>query len=166
MLEILIPVLVAVSVVALLYRRVRRLFGKQRISTPRFALRILVSIGFSAFFFSQPGLGYGASMVGVGIGLLFAGVGVVTTRLEKDDENWYYVPNTYLGLFLVSLILGRLAYRLWEMRGLTISLEDPETMDLAMSPMGQALVMALLVYYGAYSGALLVRRSLQPQGLR
>lgn len=163
MVEVLIPLLIAVLVGGLLYRRARGLFGRREISVPRFVLRMLLTGGLAVFFILFPGSGVGFKILGVALGLVLAGIGIFTTKIEHEGGDWYYIPNRYLGIVLVSLIVGRIAYRLWQFRGFAdLQAANSEGMgNLALNPVGRMLLVALLIYYAVYNAGILGRRHME-----
>lgn len=98
-----------------LYARVRRSFGRQTLA-PR---RVRVSLGLLPLVLVA--LGYGALAQGAGLEGMVPGVlagfglgwfGLRSTRFEQAGDVHYYYPNPWLGMGLVLLVAGRMAYRL------------------------------------------------------
>lgn len=98
----------------IIYRRFRRLFGRQELSPKRMKSRIVLLSVIGAFLlvpslFSQElalALIAGAA-VGVGLGVW----GAKHTRFEVTDGKIYYIPHTYAGMVVSALFLGRIIYR-------------------------------------------------------
>jgi hypothetical protein len=98
----------------------------------------------------------GGVLIGGAVGL----VGLRLTRFEIDPvKGDCYVPNPWIGALLTALLLGRLAWRLFE----TWQMQATAGGAAAMQPMGHALtpltllVIGLLVgYYIVYFTGLLI----------
>jgi len=124
-----------------------------------FAIRILLSGLFAAFLVALPGEGLGVRLLGVLIGLVLATIGVITTKTEQEGKEWFFSPNLYLGLVILSLFLGRIIYRLWLV--LRMSEAEREAIELGQvftgNPIGRILLIALLVYFAAYHAGVLAR---------
>lgn len=97
-----------------LYARARRSFGRQTMSTVRLRVSVgllplvLLSLGFGA-------LVQGHSIIALPLGALAGGClgwyGLRSTRFEAADGRHYYHPNPWIGLGLLLLLAGRMAYR-------------------------------------------------------
>jgi len=123
---------------------------------------MLLTGGLAVFFILFPGSGVGFKILGVAFGLVLAGIGIFTTKIEQEGGDWYYIPNRYLGIVLVSLIVGRITYRLWHFRGLAdLQAANSEGMNLALNPVGRMLLVALLIYYAVYNAGILGRRHVE-----
>ena len=157
--EFLLPTLIGVLVAGLLYRRIRRLFGRQRVTTRKLIMRITVVGSLALLFVLMPGGGVSTRILGIVLGVILAAVGMATMRVERQEEEWFYTPNKYLGFVIVSIILGRFIYRLSTLSGLSTSFNGdsgvPES--LAMNPTGRVLLLTLLVYYGVSNAGVLRR---------
>lgn len=107
-------VLVAALLMWAVYRRLRRSFGRQRVSPARMGFRavFLGVIGalFAPLAFKSLALA-AAVLLGLGVGVLLARWGASHTGFERSGKEVYYVPHTYSGLAVTALFLGRLAYR-------------------------------------------------------
>ena len=159
--EYLVPILIGALVAGLIYRRLRRLFGRHKISITGFAIRIALTGLFAAVLVVLPGESLGVRLMGVVIGLVLAVIGVITTKIDQEGQDWFFSPNLYLGLVILSLFLGRIAYRI--LLVLKMSDADRGVTDLGQvfsgNPIGRILLMALLVYFAAYhAGVLAMRR--------
>ena len=107
----------AVAVLAfLLYRRGRRLIGHQRFHQRRLVIRVVlfgvVTVLLLVSFTGRPapGLAYASAAAGFAIGLLVALVALRFTQMGRDENGVWYVPNLYLGMGLVSLLVARFIY--------------------------------------------------------
>ena len=108
------PALVVGFVLFILYRRMRRLFGRQLLRRGRLKFRIvlLVVVGLFLlpFAFLSP-LQAVTSFAGLALGIGLALWGANHTRFEEKDGKLYYIPHTYAGLVVTALFIGRLLYR-------------------------------------------------------
>ena len=161
--------LIMLPIVALLvWRRVSRQFGRQRIRRTRMIVRIaifsvlggvLALSGLHRVVLAE-GL-FAGVLIGAALGLL----GLRLTRFEVDPRKGdCYVPNPWIGGLLTVLLLGRLAWRLlvvWPQMQHAAAAAQAGT--AAMQPLSHAsspltmLVIGLLVgyYIYYYSGVLL-----------
>ncbi|OWQ85687.1 hypothetical protein CDN99_21655 [Roseateles aquatilis] len=106
---------VSALIVWRVYKRIRRLVGRQQLSPTRpwftvvlFPLLVMV-IGMATL--PQPqktAMLIGGVLVGAGLGLY----GHRLTRFEITPQGAFYTPNAHLGIALSLLFIGRLAYRL------------------------------------------------------
>jgi hypothetical protein len=108
------PFLIAALAVLMIYRRLRRSFGRQPVRPARMALRIgiLLLLGISLIplaLRSRETSVLEIAGAAAGIGLAFWGAN--RTRYERQDAQLYYVPHTYTGIAVSLLVLGRLVYR-------------------------------------------------------
>ena len=108
------PFLLAAVVVFVIYRRLRRTFGKQPLQAARMIFRIVLFSIVGCLLApgalrSTPLLG--AAIAGIAIGVALAVYGAARTRFETTDGKLYYIPHTYTGIAVSLLFLGRLAYR-------------------------------------------------------
>jgi hypothetical protein len=108
------PLLATAGIGWMVYRRIRRQFGRQpyqpRRTLVRLGLLALVACGLLFAALARP-------RVGLGIALGFAGGGVLGTlalrhtRIEASDGARWYTPNPWIGAALSLLLVGRLAWR-------------------------------------------------------
>jgi hypothetical protein len=158
---ILIPV-----IVWRLYARFRRLVGRQRASRVRPWITLTL---FPAFIVS---LGYAARSdvlaLGVLAGTVAAGAalgryGLGKTRFEATPEGLFYTPHAPLGIALLLLLVGRVAYRVVELT--SASPLSAHAGDFARSPLTLGVFGLLAGYYVAYAvGLVRWRRAHQRHG--
>lgn len=157
--EYLVPILIGVLAAALIYRRLRRFFGRHKISVPGFIFRMSLAGIIAAVFIVLPGEAIGFRILGFSIGLILALIGVMTTKLDKEGDQWFYTPNLYLGLAILSLFLGRIIYRL----SMFFKLSEASRTDFDMSqvltgnPIGRVVLIVLLMYFAVYHAGVLYR---------
>jgi hypothetical protein len=157
------PLLVAALVVFMVYRRLRRTFGRQLLSPKRMAIRmvLLAVVGSSvAYVVLRAGLNstafLGAMTAGIVAGAALGVWGANRTRFEYFRGALNYVPHTYTGIAVSLLFLGRLAYRLVELYGHGRSTPPPGSP--IRSPFTVGVLFVLVGYYVCYYG-LVLRKS-------
>lgn len=145
-----------------IYKRVRRLVGRQSFSPVRawFATTLLplLLLVLMAGALGQPlslmSLLAGAA-AGTGLGLY----GLRLTRFEITPLGRFYTPNAHLGIALSLLLVGRLVYRLAQMYLLGTSLRPGADFsagaDFVRNPWTLLIVGTLLAYYACYALGLL-----------
>ncbi len=156
-------VIMAAVVALVLFRRIRRQFGRQRIRRKAMMLRV-VMLAVVIVLLSLTGLQdmqlaeglLGGAAGGVALGLL----GLKLTRFETDpDKGDCYVPNVWIGALLTALLLGRLAYRfLVEMPEIERATAHPGAGPggIVYHPLTLLVVGLLMGYYLSYYAGLLV----------
>jgi hypothetical protein len=111
------PYFIAVLAVLLVFRRLRRSFGRQPLRPIRMRVRIgilillacsLVPVAASSSRFLIADVG--AALAGIALGLW----GAKRTRYQTFEGQLYYIPHTYTGIAVSLLFVGRLVYRLVE----------------------------------------------------
>ena len=137
-------------------RRVRRNIGRQNLH-PRRALKSiiilsLVSVLIISTSLQNTNLLLGFSS-GVLLGALLGFVGLKLTRFETTDEGHFYTPNTHIGIALSLLLVGRFAYRFWQVRDLATAPNHPPPMQ---SPLTFFIIGLTVGYYIVYQTGLFV----------
>jgi hypothetical protein len=110
------PYLIAALVIFGLYRRMRRSFGRQRVTEGRMWLRIgiltVITVVVAAGTVAAHNLEVlGGLAAGIACGAVLGYVGLRHTKLEITSGGRYYTPHTYMGLAVTALFVGRLIYR-------------------------------------------------------
>ena len=153
----------AAAILFLLYRRGRRLFVRQRFSVARLIFRLALFGTITSLLLVVVGVLRGpAPLAGLAIGAALGVAGATLTRFESVDGVLGFTPNRYLGLAVLSLVLGRMLYRLGTVFALapdgagTPAPYSPAE-SLRSSPTMAGAVFLLLGYYLAYSVAVLLR---------
>ena len=154
----LITVLLVVALVAWrLYSRIRRMVGRQRLSTARawitivaFPLILVLVLTGSLLHPLTAVAVLGGAVVGIALGLL----GTRLTKFEATPAGLFYTPNAHLGVALSLLLVARLG---WRFVALQINGQafDPQSMQVGASPLTMAIFGTLAGYYVTYAIGLL-----------
>lgn len=172
-----LPYLLALLAVLLVYRRLRRSFGRQRVQPVRMGLRIvlLTVVGLSLLpAAARSSASLVAEPCGLALGLILGWWGARQTRYQRDDGRLYFVPHTYTGLAVSALLIGRLVFRVVEWRsqgpsGVPGSAPMPEAFAPGMmtrSPLTVGMLFVVIGYYVCYYGLVLWKsKHLQPHDL-
>jgi hypothetical protein len=156
------PVLVAVFIAFVLYRRVRRNIGRQRISPARMQWRmgIFGVIGALLLIGAVRDMDLlGAMVAGLAGGVALAWLGLRHTKFENTPEGNFYTPHTYIGLFVSALLLARIAYRFIIIYPAMHAATQEDTNPFAAyqkSPLTLAIFGVLIGYYVAYYAGVLI----------
>lgn len=164
--HLLTPLLVAALVIFGMYRRVRRSFGAQRLRSGALMFRACFFVAVAALILISvprtPAL-LGSSIGGIGAGVVLGYFGLRHTRFETTERGKVYIPHTYIGLFVTSLLIIRLA-----MRYMSTTMDpqqyaqspNPWT-EYQRSPLTLAMFGLVVGYYVFYNIGVL-RRSREP----
>lgn len=150
------PYLLAALVVWVLYRRLRRSFGRQRVREGRMWVRVgilTVVAAFAAIATAHNLTVLAALLAGIAGGAALGYVGLRYTRFEVTAEGRFYTPHAYIGIVVAALLMGRLLYRFLSVydgtapaaaagRGFAAGLQG--------SPLTLAVFGALVGYYVLY----------------
>jgi hypothetical protein len=143
------------------YRRVRRQFGRQPFTPKRHIARLallgVATVALVVLAFLQPvfALPIAAGLAG---GALVAMVNLKLTRFEWTPAGDYYYPHPYVGAALSLLLVGRLLYR-YAMLGGMAGIGSQPSPAAVQSPLTMGLLALLLGYYVAYLIGLMIVRS-------
>ena len=156
-----IPLAAAALVMFVLFRRVRRLFTRQRYSVTRIGLRLALIGGICVMLFLILSVAKGwVPAAGLGIGTVVGLFGMLLTRFDSTDDELHYTPNAYVGVAVLSLLLARLVYRFSQLENLS-ELTHPEAGNgfkgLSASPLTVGILFVILGFYLSYYAAVLVR---------
>jgi membrane protein CcdC involved in cytochrome C biogenesis len=154
-----------------MYRRVRRSFGAQPIRpaslTVRACIFIVLGVLILVFVPKTPAL-LGAIVGGMVAGVVLGYFGLRHTRFEVTQKGRVYIPHTYIGLFVTSLLIIRLAMRFLSMNGQSqqdIAQHDPWA-AYQHNPLTLAIFGLVVGYYVFYNLGILRRsRELEPQAI-
>jgi hypothetical protein len=142
-----------------LYRRTRKLIGRQRSTQWRHVVSVillpllLAMLALGAAFASREALLALAGGIAIGVGLAIWGLRL--TRFERTESGWFYTPNARIGIALTVVLLGRIAWRLVELARLYGTPLRAAPQDAMRSPLTLLIVATLLAYYAAYAAGLL-----------
>jgi hypothetical protein len=161
------PLLFAALAVFLIFRRLRRSFGRQPVRPVRMTLRmaVLTALGFALLplaLRSQELLLVESLCAAAGIALALWGA--KRTRYLKIGEQLYYVPHTYTGIAISLLVVGRIVYRFAQgystghalgpgMAGTSVPAFGPASM--LQNPITVGLFFVLIGYYVCYYSRIL-----------
>jgi hypothetical protein len=101
----------------LLYRRLRRSFGRQLLREKAMWFRVVILSAVCVFLLASP-FSTRLTLFHAAIGLLFGiFVGHFSfehTQVEHVEHEVYYTPNFYFGIPVLGILIGRLIYRFSE----------------------------------------------------
>lgn len=161
--NLLMPLLFSPVIAFMVWRRVRRQFGRQPVRRGAMMARVallaalagLVAIGGGHQSRLLEGLA-GGLLGGVALGLL----GLHLTRFERSaDGRDLYLPNPWVGAVITALLVGRLAWRLlvrMPTQGAATPIAGAAGMPLGNSPLTVLVVGLMIGYYLSYYAGLLV----------
>ena len=151
------PVAIGALIVWRLYARMRRMVGRQRLTTVRpwltvfiFPLVLLLILVGSAF---NP-MNAGALVLGAAIGIGLGLYGTRLTKFEVTPAGLFYTPNAHLGIALSLLLVVRLAWRFVMLQTAGRGF-DPQSMQIGSNPLTMAIFGTLAGYYVTYAIGLL-----------
>lgn len=140
--HLLTVVLVVALVAWRFYARIRRMIGRQRLSSVRpwftIALLPLVLVLLLATGTLHPMTG-AAAAGGLVAGIALGRVGTRLTKFEATPAGLFCTPNAHLGIALSLLLVLRIGYRF-----VMLPVGGGGTSSLAMQPGGSPLTMAIL----------------------
>lgn len=161
--NLLMPALVSPLVAFMVWRRVRRQFGRQPIRRSRMIVRVAI-LGVVVLLVALAGLRDARLLEGLAGGLLggivLGLVGLRLTRFERgSDGRDLYLPNPWVGATVTALLVGRLAWRflvLMPHAGTAGPMVAPTTPQWGNSPLTLLVVGLMIGYYISYYAGLLV----------
>ncbi len=166
------PYLIACLAVFLIYRRMRRNFGPQRMLPVRMRVRLVFLALLAASMVplaAQSGTFLAAELAGVVGGAALGVWGAERTRYQLQNDQLYYVPHTYTGIAVSLLFLGRLVYRLVQWYAAAPAqrpVGGPGSALAMRTPVTVALLFLVIGYYACYYGMLLRKRTrISPEDL-
>jgi hypothetical protein len=153
------PILVLLLLVPLMlwriYARFRRLVGRQRLTKvrPWITLTLFPLLIALLSWVAYPNVGtIGWLAAGVAAGAGLSLLGLKLTSFERSPHGLFYTPNKVLGVSLVLLFVGRIAYRVIEVA--VLSAGNTFT-GFVVSPVTLAVFGLLAGYYLGYAAGLL-----------
>ena len=134
-----------------LYRRVRRNIGRQPLRPQRIIVSLVifalltVFISCTSFQFPNLLLGMGGGLLA---GALLGFVGLKLTKFETTAAGHFYTPNTFIGLGLTALFIGRMLYRFWILSDTMKAANHPQLFQSPLTLLCFGLIAGYyLVYY-------------------
>lgn len=151
-----------------LYRRGRRLIGRQRYRENRVRLRVAVIAVLSAValipLFRQGSVAqaFGAAAAGFVVGAAIALAALRFTQMGRDEHGVWYVPNLYLGIGLIALLVARYGYEYVVIfpklrREAAAAAQGATPHVVTVGPMLHGVLFLVLGYYLFYYGGVLLR---------
>jgi hypothetical protein len=154
---LLVPAGIAALIGWRLYRRVKRMVGRQRLTSIRPWVTLCLFPLLVAFLLlaslSHPvaALGLvGGVAVGAGLGLY----GLHRTKFEQTPQGLFYTPNARLGIALSLLLVARISYRVAQIYFVPGAMQEGSA-AFARSPLTLVIFGTLAGYYIAYAIGLL-----------
>jgi hypothetical protein len=154
-----LPTLVFVPLVGfMLYRRVRRTFGRQPVTPKRMAVRMallsVVSVGFLVWM--PTANGFAAAAIGLTLGVVLATYGLKHTTYDVTAAGTGYTPNPWIGLIVTALFLGRFAARMFSVyEARARSPSGSPAPSFQRSPLTLGIFFLMATYYVAYYAGVL-----------
>lgn len=158
-----------------LYRRGRRMIGHQRYMENRIRLRIgviailtvvavipLVQRGHAA-------VELGSAAAGFAAGIVIAVAALRFTQMGRDGNGLWYVPNVYLGVGLIALLVARFGYEYFvvfpQIRiAAAAAVHGAPPPPVPAQPMLHGMLFLVLGYYIVYYSGIIVRARRMPEG--
>jgi hypothetical protein len=151
-----------------LWRRFRRLFGRQPLVAAKLKVRVgllsLVALMLALRVLHAPNLA-AAGLGGFAGGIALAWLGLRLTRIESTRVGFAYTPNAYIGAVLAAVLFGRLAYRfvvLYPAMQAARAGGAAPLLAFQRSSLTTALIGIVIGYYLAYCVGLVLRASRLP----
>jgi hypothetical protein len=162
--HVLVPILLVCYIAWRMYLRVRRHIGRQPLQPGRLTYRIVIYCAIVLMIAASAAMRNLSLLTGLGgglaLGAALAAVGLRLTAFETTPEGQFYRPNTYIGVGLSALLIGRLIYRLmvfYDMAQIAGTPAGPASASLVQSPLTLLIFGLLFGYYVAYYGGVLMR---------
>jgi hypothetical protein len=162
------PWIFAVLIPLMIYRRLRRTFGRQPLRPKRMTVRMVI-LAVLAASLAPAALRSTGFLAGEAAGAAFGAAlalwGAKRTRFLTQDAQLYYVPHTYAGIAVSLLVVGRIAYRFVQIysaggpvsagAGPGNSPASAAPASMVQSPLTVGILFVLIGYYLCYYGWLL-----------
>jgi hypothetical protein len=141
----------------IIYRRMRRNFGRQPLRPRRSIVRLVILCIVSLAIIAAGILvnlkilaGFGGGLLP---GILLGFVGLKLTKFETTNEGHFYIPDTRIGVALTILLTGRMLYRYYAIHNSALAANHPPPMQ---SPLTYLVIGLTVGYYIVYSIGLLI----------
>jgi hypothetical protein len=145
-----VPLLFGGLIVWSIYRRIRRNIGRQRLRPVRIVISLvilsLISVLLLAASVPLPKLLFGIGG-GLALGALLGLLGLRLTKFETTAEGHFYTPNTSIGVALSLLLVGRMLYRFWILRGAAAAAGPPQLFHSALTFLVFGLIAGYYIVY-------------------
>lgn len=168
---------IIVAIVALLafvlYRRGKRLIGHQRYNERRTVIRtvlfgVLILFVLASYVHQpDPILQYGSAAGGFVLGVIIALLALRYTQMGRDEKGVWYVPNLYLGIGLIALLVARFVYEYFvifpqirkQAEAVARATAHPGAVNMPVTsqPVLHAVLFLVLGYYLFYYVGILMR---------
>ena len=143
----------------LLYRRFKRTFGRQPVKRRSMIARMIIFslIGATLIITMPTPQMVGAALGGLVLGLAAAFYGFKRTRFEVTAEGPFYTPDTWVGLAMTSIFVGRMVSRLMVLQhaGAATSAAGSGFTGVQRSPLTTGAFWLLASYYVAFYALIL-----------
>jgi len=160
-----LPWIFAVLIPLMIYRRLRRSFGRQALRPKRMTVRIIILAALAASLapaaVRSAGLLAGEAL-GAVAGIALALWGANRTRFLTQNGQLYYVPHTYAGIAVSLLVVARIAYRFTQiysgggvLANAGTAAPGAASASMVQSPLTVGIFFVLIGYYVYYYGWLL-----------
>ena len=167
-----LPALMPVAVVALvgwrMYKRVRRLIGRQPVNEKRLWLTAIffpILIGLVSLSGLRDVALLEGVVAGVAIGIALGCFGLRLTRFEATADGCFFTPNTFIGIAVSVLFVGRLLYRFGVLYLSTGQVDPASVQSFGSSPLTLATFGVVAAYYTTFAiGVLLWYRKARSEG--
>lgn len=154
------PIVLVLLVAFALYRRVRRTVGFQKFVRGRLVTRV-VMFGIIGLLILSYGLvnplAFVFDAIGAAVGIGIAYYAMQTTTFERRGNSWYYRPHPWIGVVLIVLFVGRLAFRVYQDYGLFSNVgaanqaqSQAQLAEYAHDPATAAILFVIITYYVVY----------------
>ena len=135
------------------YSRIRRMVGRQKLSTRRPWVTLVV-FPMLILLLALASLAHPNNLLWLALalscGAALGVAGLARTRFEATDQGLFYTPNPYIGVALSLLFVARIAYRFVEMFVLAPGVPRSAA-EFGRSPLTLAAFGLLAGYYIAYA---------------
>lgn len=141
-----------------LYARMKRLIGRQRSKPWRHwgAVFLLPPLlGMFGWIAAKDPLAIASLIAGIGAGAALAVYGLHLTRFEKTNDGMFYTPNSYIGIGLTMLFVGRVLYRFAQIAMAGGVAQPGADAAFARNPLTLVIFGLLFTYYLCYAAGLL-----------
>jgi hypothetical protein len=165
-----IIVVIVLLLAFVLYRRGKRLIGHQRFNERRTRVRTVIFGALILFVLASyihlpdPVLQYGSAIVGLVLGVVVALLALHYTQMGRDEKGVWYVPNLYLGIGLIALLVARFVYEYMVVfpqirHQVQMAVEQKGTvpMSITSQPILHAVLFLVLGYYLLYYAGIILR---------